>query len=90
MEILEETLQELSLKREEHIKDYSQEDYEKITQLLLKKHYEYGYGVVINKKLHRNFHYRYGFKDNTFEQFQEYCKELGVNIKNENNMCVKC
>ena len=87
MQILEETLMELNVNRKEKISDYSQEEYENICKTLQKKNYENGYGVVINKKLHREFHYQYGFKNNTFEQFQEYCKKFGVAIIMQDGTC---
>lgn len=51
---------------------------QEICNKILIKHYQYGYGVVISKELHKEFHAVYGRHNNTPEQFIEFAKSKGV------------
>ena len=37
--------------------------------------YKYGFGVCLTNELHRQFHFEYGYGDNTKEQFLEFVKK---------------
>lgn len=50
-----------------HISSYSYEDIVKLKQEILRLHYEKAQGVVLNKKIHQEFHSIYGNKNNTIE-----------------------
>ena len=58
--IVSETLLELNMATYKTIGEYSKDELQKIKELLIKKHYEYGYGAVISKDIHDEFHNIYG------------------------------
>lgn len=55
-------------------KDYTREEYENISSLLLQKHYEYGLGVLLITPVHRKFHTIYGLKDDMRDEFKMFQK----------------
>ncbi|MBM7572930.1 hypothetical protein [Aquibacillus albus] len=68
-----------------------------IRSLFLKKHRVYGLGVVLHKKIHREFHRLYGNK-NTHEQFKDFKNSITRNRLDEllktpedgDTICTKC
>lgn len=80
MGIVNETFEELNLPLYKNIKDYTQEEYILIVETFKRIENYYGPGVVINKELHRKFHYKYGFNNNTPEQFIEFAETYGVKL----------
>ena len=59
-DIMYETLDDLNLEVKEFIGDYSEEELLQMKELIIKKHYYYGFGVVITDELHKEFHSIYG------------------------------
>lgn len=59
-DIMYETLDELNLEVKEFLGEYSEEELTKMKKLIIKKHYDYGFGVVITDEIHREFHSIYG------------------------------
>ena len=61
-----------------------------IEEMLLKLHYEYGFGVPLHKEIHKLFHKIYTTKNNTPEQFEEFKTRLKLGEFNlflkENNL----
>lgn len=70
--ILNEALDELQLPHYECIYEYDFKDLQRLTKLVVNKHYEYGLGVCLTEDLHNKFHQRYGAGNNTWEQFNEF------------------
>lgn len=66
-----EVLNELKLEVKP-ISEYSKEELKKITELCLEYHYKYGYGVCLTEEEHKLFHIKYGNKNNTIEQYNEF------------------
>jgi len=58
----------------ENISYYSQEQLDRVTDTLNTLHKKYGYGACLTREIHKDFHDKYGYKDNTPEQFYEYVK----------------
>ena len=56
--------------------DYSSDELNTIKDEVVKLHNKYGFGVVLNKKIHKAFHYMYGSGDNTKEQFEEFLQYI--------------
>lgn len=75
-----------------YLKELTQEQLEYLRSTLLKKHYEYGLGVVLSIDLHKEFHKIYGTRNNTLEQFLDFAKSKGVllePIKENGQMVLK-
>lgn len=53
-----------------------------LRELFLKKHREYGLGVVLHKKIHKEFHRLYGH-DNNVKQYDEFKRNMTVERVNE-------
>lgn len=72
--ILEESLTNLKLINSKTgiIGDYSENELKLINDECIKLHYQYGFGIPVNKKIHKLFHELYGRKNNTKEQFIEF------------------
>lgn len=71
-QILSEVMIELNLPIHNSVSGYSQEELDKIQNLLLVKHYEYGMGLPLLPNIHDLFHKSYGKGNNTPEQFYEF------------------
>jgi hypothetical protein len=74
--ILKETLEYLKFDRQISIKDYSEEDMEKIAEVFIEIHKKYPLGVCLKKEIHDLFHKMYGQGDNTPEQWFEFLKQI--------------
>lgn len=82
MTILHESCNELNLPLERKIKDYSQSDFDKLTQLVLSKHI-IDNGIVLQRKVHNKFHAIYGKVNNTKEQFVEFVEKYYTSKKDK-------
>lgn len=78
IDIITETLQELSLPLYRKCCQYSDKELDNIRQLFIKKH-TLKVGVVLTKKLHKEFHTLYGIHNNTIEQFEEFKRKYKTN-----------
>lgn len=72
-DIVKESCDELHLPLQRRIKDYSKEDFEKLSNLIISKH-NANNGVTLQRKIHNRFHALYGKGGNTKEQFIEFVK----------------
>lgn len=63
-------LTELGLKQQ--MIDYTINERLLIIRTLKQLHTKYGYGACLNKQVHQLFHRKYGYRDNTLEQFIEF------------------
>lgn len=72
--IVDEVFIELGLKQLKNMSDYTQQQICDIKNALLKKHYNYGYGVPLCNQVHDLYHKLYGKYDNSEEQFKEFNK----------------
>ena len=70
--IVNEVLEELNFTENKEVNDYSDEEINKIEQLLKEKHELYGLGVCLNKDIHKLFHKLYGYKNVNHEMFEEF------------------
>lgn len=61
-DIVLETLNDLKVDTRHTISEYSDDTLREIEELCLKKHYEYGLGVVMTEKIHKLYHSTYGIK----------------------------
>jgi hypothetical protein len=74
--ILSETLNELSLQNDT-VNGYTQEEINAITELFIEKHYRYGLGIPITRKLHILFHKLYGQDGSTTpEDFYDFVDRI--------------
>lgn len=78
--IVKEVFNELDLDIKRKLKDYTQDEINKIRILINKKH-SVNNGIVLYKPIHNNFHEIYGKGDNTLKQFNEFISIYYPNIK---------
>lgn len=71
-DIVLETFEESKIDIRTQIKDYTDEELKILSEICLRKHYEYGLGVCITKKIHQEFHKFYGIVNNTQAQWSEF------------------
>ena len=64
------------------IGNYTNEELKFLSEECLRLHYKHGLGMVIEENLHIEFHSKYGYGNNTKEQFDEFIK-LHKNNKEE-------
>ena len=73
-DIIKESCKELQLPLNRKIKDYTEEDFKKLNELILLKH-GVSIGIPLQRKIHNKFHAIYGKGGNTKEQFLEFTKK---------------
>lgn len=78
--ILEETFLELNISIKPLISDYNSEEILKIEERFLEKHYKYGLGIPILKKIHTEFHKAYGFTNTTEEQLLHFRQNYNMDV----------
>ena len=79
VEIVHETLNELKLPLYRKCNKYNEEELENIKKAFLTKH-TLDIGVVLTKKLHKQFHTIYGLHNNTLSQFIEFKNNFLINL----------
>ena len=70
--ILNETLEYLQIEIKEKFEDYSEEELDDIVKTFLEKQNNYPLGVCLKKDIHKQFHDKYGYGNNTIEQWNEF------------------
>jgi hypothetical protein len=75
-DILSEAMDTLNLMDKNIIKDCTEDELVQLEELVLKLHYNYGYGIPLNKNLHNLFHVVYGKINNTPKQFEEFSNDF--------------
>lgn len=78
--ILKETIDELDFKIKQNIGEYNFEELQLLEKTLLQNHYKYPLGVCLTREIHKEFHNKYGYGNNTPEQFQEFLNNNNINI----------
>lgn len=76
--IIDESLKELNLPLHRKINEYTEEEFNKLKDLVLSKHIVDN-GVLLQRKVHNKFHSIYGKGNNTKEQFNEFIKKYYPN-----------
>lgn len=77
-EIRDEVISENNIDTNLFFKDFSEKELGALKAKILLKHYKYGYGVPLNRKLHDEFHSIYGTSNNTIQQLIDFAKTKGV------------
>lgn len=78
--ILKETLEELSMIEKEHFEDYTENELSVIVNKFYEVQSRYPLGLCLSKEIHKDFHDKYGYGNNTPEQFEKYLKENNLKI----------
>lgn len=78
--ILKETLEELSMIEKEHFEDYTENELNIIVNKFYEVQSRYPLGLCLSKEIHKDFHDKYGYGNNTPEQFEKYLKENNLKI----------
>jgi len=81
-EIIQEIFKTNNIPIHQTISNYTNEQLKFLSKECLRLHYKYGMGKVIEENLHIEFHSKYGYGNNTKEQFDEFIK-LHKNNKDE-------
>ena len=71
-DIMDECFELLNLDIRPLVKDYSEEEFEQIRDMIKSLHNKYGLGVCLRSDVHKLFHDLYGYTKNTKEQFEEF------------------
>ncbi len=74
--IVNECFYMLNLDQRSQVKDYNEEDFYNIKNILTELHYKYGLGVCLKKEIHKLFHDNYGYFNNNPEQFKMFKERL--------------
>lgn len=77
--ILGEALFELGLDIHENISKYADGQLTSLVDKVMEIHYNYPLGVCLSDEVHKKFHFTYGQKNNTAEQFEEFKKNYYLN-----------
>jgi hypothetical protein len=72
----EECISDLSFPIYCNIGEYSENQLQIISNLILKKHYEYNCGIPLRRDIHETFHKLYGYKNNTKIQFIDFLNQI--------------
>ena len=62
-----------------YLGDYTEKEQLSLAEMIKKIHYEYGYGVALTKEMHILFHKKFGWENNTPEQFEEFKQKKAGN-----------
>ena len=71
-DIVKEVMSTLDLPVYEEIEKYSKSELRQMKNLCIKLHSQYGLGVCMSTELHSLFHSKYGNRNNTVEQYNEF------------------
>jgi hypothetical protein len=74
--ILNETLEELNLDIRKEVSLYNKKELKEIEELLIVKHYKYGFGIPIISSIHDLYHKIYGRGNNTIEEFEIFKQDF--------------
>lgn len=78
--ILKETLDELSIAEKQNFSDYTDSELDMIVNKFYEVQSRYPLGLCLCKEIHKDFHDKYGYGNNTPEQFKKYLKENNLKI----------
>jgi len=73
-EIIQEIFKTNNIPIHQTISNYTNEELKFLSKECLRLHYKHGLGMVIEESLHIEFHSKYGYGNNTKEQFDEFRK----------------
>lgn len=80
--IFNEALYDLKLDARKNQKAYSSIEYDKLKELVIRKHSKYEIGCCLTKDVHRLFHNQYGYLNNTRDQFVDFLLKLQAGFFN--------
>lgn len=72
IEILKETLEYLNYDLKEKIIEYSKEELDNMERICFYLHYKYGLGIPLTPSKHREFHGKYGYRNYSYEDWNEF------------------
>ncbi len=72
--IIEEVFELSKLVIHQKIGDYTQDELNILDKNLLKLHDKYGFGICLDSEIHKEFHQKYGYGNNTPDQFNDFKK----------------
>ena len=77
--IIFETFESLNIDVRKDISMYSESEKKLLSEKCLEIHYKYGYGICFSKEIHKDYHKKYGWLNNTYEQLSGYIR-LIINL----------
>lgn len=77
-DIIDETCRLTGLNKRGTVSDYTEEEFDTLTDTLKYLHKEYGLGACITKEVHKLFHDNYGYKDFTACDFLDFVYRIDI------------
>ena len=77
-EIVEETCKLTGLNKRGNVSDYTEDEFDTLTDTLKYLHNEYGLGACVTKEVHKLFHDNYGYKDFTAYDFLDFVYRIDI------------
>ena len=71
-DIIDETCRLTGLDKRGNVSDYTEEEFDALTDTLKYLHNEYGLGACLTKEIHKLFHDNYGYKDFSAYDFLDF------------------
>ena len=71
-DIVDETFKLVDIDKRNTVSDYTEEEFDNLTEVLKYLHNEYGLGACITKEVHKLFHDNYGYKNFTAYDFLDF------------------
>ena len=77
-DIVDETFNLVGIDKRNTVSDYTEEEFDNLTEVLKHLHNEYGLGACITKEVHKLFHDNYGYKDFTAYDFLDFVYRIDI------------
>ena len=77
-DIVDETFKLVDIDKRNTVSDYTEEEFDNLTEVLKYLHNEYGLGACITKEVHKLFHDNYGYKDFTAYDFLDFVYRIDI------------
>ena len=89
-DIVDETFNLVGIDKRNTVSDYTEEEFDNLTEVLKHLHNEYGLGACMTKEVHKLFHDNYGYKDFTAYDLLDFVYRIDIgkfdNWFEENNI----
>ena len=77
-DIVDETFKLVGIDKRNTVSDYTEEEFDNLTDILKYLHNEYGLGACLSKDIHKLFHDNYGYKDFSAYDFLDFVYRIDI------------